>query len=111
MTRAEVEAAWLTLTRETLPGLAAARGWPVRADHCFQRILLDAVHGGRWYDFVAARPAYRHVDAALLDEAIALGKAVVAGSADLRVLNAQSLAWRGKGTKPAGRNSALTSRR
>ncbi len=48
--RKALEQDWLRLTRETLPALALARGWPVRADHCFQRILLDNVFGGRWYD-------------------------------------------------------------
>jgi hypothetical protein len=42
--RARLEADWLTLTRQTLPTLAKARRWPVSADHCFMRILLDAVH-------------------------------------------------------------------
>lgn len=45
--RAKLEAEWLTLTRQTLPRLAASRRWPVSADHCFMRILLDAVHGQR----------------------------------------------------------------
>ena len=53
--------------------------------------------GGRWYDRVRGRPAYRHLDAERLAAAVALGEAVVAGTADLRALNAQSLAWRGKG--------------
>ncbi|WP_242008370.1 GCN5-related N-acetyltransferase [Sphingomonas ginsenosidivorax] len=86
----------LTLTRETLPGLAAARRWPVRADHCFQRILLDAACGGRWYDHILARPAYRHAPPEILARAIALGDAVIAGTEDLHALNRRSLAWRGK---------------
>ena len=45
--RADLEAEWLELTRGILPGLARSRVWPVRADHCFQRILLDAVVGAR----------------------------------------------------------------
>jgi hypothetical protein len=59
--RAALEAHWLHLIRHTLPGLAPARDWPVRYDHCFARILLDQVCGGRWYDHVPARPAYRHL--------------------------------------------------
>jgi hypothetical protein len=93
-TRAALERAWLTLTGVTLPALAAARGWPVSADHCFQRILLDAAVGGVWYTAVARRPAYRHIDVALLGEAVRLGQAAAAGSADLAMLNRQSLAWR-----------------
>ncbi|WP_298812833.1 GCN5-related N-acetyltransferase [uncultured Sphingomonas sp.] len=96
MTRDALERRWLTLTRETMPALAAARSWPVRSDHCFQRILLDTAVGGVWYDAIPRRPAYRHADAAVLARAIDLGEAVIAGSADLAALNRQSLAWRGK---------------
>ena len=91
-----LEAEWLVLTREAMPAVAVARGWPVCADHCFQRILLDAAFGGRWYDFVVKRPAYRHADRAALKRAVALGRAVMAGEADLAELNRRSLAWRGK---------------
>ena len=87
---------WLTLTRETLPALATKRGWPIRADHCFQRVLLDNAVGGRWYDHIVGRPAYRHADPAVLARAIALGEAVIAGTADLAALNRRSLEWRGK---------------
>jgi hypothetical protein len=96
MERADLEAEWLALTRERLPALARARGWPVHADHCFQRILLDHAVGGRWYDAVARRPAYRHIAEPLLARAVALGHAVESGAADLPALNRQSLAWRGK---------------
>lgn len=96
MERVALERRWLVLTRETLPALAAARGWPVRADHCFQRILLDHAVGGRWYDHVAGRPAYRHIGADALARAVALGEAVAVGGADLPALNDRSLAWRGR---------------
>ena len=92
--RAALEAEWLTLTRETLPGLAGLRMWPVRADHCFQRILLDAAVGGVWYDAVPRRPAYRYMAVELLERAVALGQGAVDGTADLVALNRQSLAWR-----------------
>ena len=94
--RAALEARWLHLTRATLPGLAATRGWPVRFDHCFQRILLDNACGGRWLDLVEGRPAYRAIDVGRLSAAVALAEAVVAGGADLHALNTKSLAWRGK---------------
>ncbi|MDP1027371.1 hypothetical protein Q5H91_09110 [Sphingomonas sp. KR1UV-12] len=74
----------------------------MRADHCFQRILLDTACGGRWYDHIAGRPAYAHADNAVLARAVAMGRAVVAGDADLAALNRQSLAWRGKGRSGAG---------
>lgn len=95
--RAALEAEWLDLTRRVLPGLALARGWPVSADHCFQRILLDHAVGGRWYDHVAGRPAYRHVAADRLAAAVALARSAVRGEVDWGALNRRSLAWRGKG--------------
>ncbi|MFS0772155.1 GCN5-related N-acetyltransferase [Sphingomonas sp. 1P08PE] len=96
-TRHALETEWLHLTRDTLPPLAAARGWPVSADHCFQRILLDHGCGGRWYDHIPRRPAYVHAPDAVLARAVALAHAVIAGEVDLAALNDRSLAWRGKG--------------
>lgn len=98
-----LQARWLDLTRREMPALALARDWPVRADHCFQRILLDNAFGGVWYDHVAGRPAYTHADPTALAAAVALGEAVIAGKADLAELNRRSLAWRGKRpSKPGG---------
>ncbi len=95
--RARLETEWLTVTRQTLPALAQARRWPVSADHCFMRILLDAVHEGRWDRTVQGRPAYKHIELERLAAAVMLAERVVANETDLRTLNAQSLAWRGKG--------------
>jgi hypothetical protein len=94
--RAELEQRWLHLTRVALPGVAEARGWPIRFDHCFQRVLLDAACGGCWYDRVEGRPAYRHAPDVLLTTAVELGEELLAGTADLLALNRQSLAWRGR---------------
>ena len=96
MDREQLERRWLELTRVVMPELAAERGWPVRFDHCFQRILLDNACGGRWLDLVEGRPAYRAIDAGRLEAAVALAEAVVAARADLHALNAKSLEWRGK---------------
>lgn len=86
---------WFALTRERMPELADKRGWPVRFDHCFQRILLDNAVGGHWSEEIPA-PAYRNAPDDLLERAIALGEAAVAGEEDLAELNRNSLAWRGK---------------
>jgi len=94
--RPQLEARWLDLTRRELPALAEARGWPVRADHCFQRILLDNAFGGCWYGHVVGRPAYAHADPAALAKAVALGEAAVADAADMAELDRRSLDWRGK---------------
>lgn len=95
--RAPLEAEWLALTRERLPAAAGERGWPVRFDHCFARILLDNAFGAVWYDHVAGRPAYRHAPEPALREAVRLGRAALAGEADMAELNRRSLGWRGKG--------------
>lgn len=108
--RAALEAAWLMLTKVEMPALASARDWPVSADHCFQRILLDNAVGGIWYDAIPQRPAYRHAEAAVLARAIALGRAAIEGSADLHALNARSLAWRRQAKASASRSSVSVSR-
>lgn len=96
MRRANREAEWLRLTREMMPAVARERGWPVRFDHCFQRILLDAELGSPWTKRLAGRPAYKSVDDATLDRLIARAEAVLAGEADLHALDRASLAGRGK---------------
>lgn len=97
MSREALEARWLDLTRRALPEAARGRpDWPVRLDHCFQRILLDHAVGGVWYDAIPGRPAYAHAPAETLERAAALGEAVLADGADLAALNRRSLAWRGK---------------
>ena len=94
--RTALEDRWLALTRNSLPSLADSRRWPIRNDHCFQRVLLDAACGGCWYDHVSGRPAYRAASDAILARAVALADAVIAGTADLVVLNRESLDYRGK---------------
>ncbi|OQW48328.1 MAG: GCN5-related N-acetyltransferase [Proteobacteria bacterium SG_bin6] len=106
MSRAALEARCLDLTRLALPAVAAARGWPIRADHCFQRVLLDAACCGVWYDRIAGRPAYAHAPAPLLAEAVRLGEAVLAGAVALAPLNRQSLAWRRVGRASLSQQSA-----
>jgi len=71
------------------------RHWPVRNDHCFQRIVLDTVCGGVWYDHLA-RPAYKHLTRAEAMQAVSLCTDIIDGTADLNALNKQSLVWRGK---------------
>jgi hypothetical protein len=92
--RLALQAEWLHLTRVNLPALAATRGWPICADHCFQRILLDAACNGRWYDHITGRPAYAHATDDILAHAIALGRAAIEGEVNMTRLNRQSLAWR-----------------
>jgi len=94
---ADYVARYMTLTKEIMPRLAQTshQHWPVQNDHCFQRIVLDAVCGGIWYDHIA-RPAYKHLTRDQALRAVALCDAIISGEADLTELNRQSLAWRGK---------------
>ena len=95
--RARLIARYLHLTRQVMPDLAqsGARDWPVSRDHCFQRIVLDTLCCGIWYDHIP-RPAVRHLTEPDAAGAIALCEAIIAGDADLAALNRQSLIWRGK---------------
>lgn len=87
---------WRDLIERELPAAAARRpDWPIRLDHCFARVVLDAVYGRPWREAIPA-PAWRRMDATALARAIALAEAIRDGSADLRALNERSLAWRGK---------------
>ncbi|MFE1598594.1 GNAT family N-acetyltransferase [Methylobacterium sp. ID0610] len=92
---AAVQRRWRALVDERLPEAAAHRGWPVRLNHCFARILLDNACGGPWRESVAP-PAWVNMPPARLAAALALGEAVLAGEADLAELNRRSLSWRGK---------------
>ena len=84
---------WLVLTRTVLPALAAERRWPIRLDHCFMRVCLDAALGVRW-DTVVRRPAIRHLSDAQLRRAVAQAEAIIAEPDLLLRLNADSLRLR-----------------
>ena len=88
---------YLHLTRKVMPELAQSsrRHWPVRNDHCFQRIVLDTICGGVWYDHIA-RPAYKHISQVHLRAAVQLCHEIITGQTDLAALNRQSLTRRGK---------------
>lgn len=91
--RLALERRWRDLTDRRLPD-AAGPDWPVRLNHCFQRILLDQATNGVWYDAIPGRPAYAHAPDEVLLDAVDLGEAVLRGEADLDRLNRQSLRWR-----------------
>ena len=88
------------LVRVELPAAARAGRWTLRLDHCFARVILDEVFGGCWYDHLErgkGRSAEKQLDARQLQHAIQLGRGMLTnGEAEVRRLNAQSLAWRGK---------------
>lgn len=88
---------YIHLTRTVMPKLALGekRYWPVRNDHCFQRIVLDTICGGVWYEHIA-RPAYKHLSQSQASAAVQLCEQIIADEIDLALLNQRSLAWRGK---------------
>ncbi len=96
---------WRRLVDETLPLEAERRRmgprerhWPVHLNHCFARIILDAVCEGPWRDTIPP-PAWRNMDARTLARALALGEDLRRGRADLWALDAASLSMRGKRPK------------
>ena len=94
---ADLVSRYMLLTKEIMPNLARTSHmhWPVRNDHCFQRIVLDAVCGGVWYDHLL-RPAHKNLTQELAANAVDLCNDIISGDTDLVVLNRQSLKWRGK---------------
>jgi len=91
---ARIRAGWRSLAEERLPQAARAKGWQIRHDHCFARILLDVACGRPWREVIRP-PAWRNAPLPVLQRAIALGEAVLQGRRDLDALNRQSLALRG----------------
>jgi hypothetical protein len=90
---------YLELTNQTLPQLAATRRFPVRFNHCFQRIILDNLFGRCWYDVLDRRqgPAYLQLDQTQLEQAIGLARHIMTEpNSYLEQLNRKSLGWRGK---------------
>ena len=90
-------ATYIHLTKEVLPSMArnGQTDWPVSEDHCFQRIVLDHLCGGVWYEYLG-RPAYKHLTNDQAQRAVKLCEDIVDGHADLHKLNQQSLIWREK---------------
>jgi len=87
---------YLTLVTERLPAAAREAGtWPVDEDHCFARIVLDNVFGGRWDEHVDGRPAYEHLSPDELDAAIDVAEQLLArGRPLVEERNERSLRWR-----------------
>ncbi len=94
---ADLVSRYLVLTKEIMPHLARRSHphWPVCNDHCFQRIVLDTLCGGVWYDWLP-RPAYKNLTHDQAAKAVDLCNKIILGDIDLVVLNDQSLKWRGK---------------
>jgi hypothetical protein len=102
---AELIQEYLTLTRDVMPLLAqqikvehskgSTKKWPVEHDHCFQRIVLDNICEGAWYEFITS-PAYQHLNATQAKAAVLLCRRIINGQVNLTQLNQRSLNWRQK---------------
>lgn len=84
-----------------LPARAREAGdWPIRADHCFARVVLDSVFGDVWYDHVDGRPAYEHLTADELRAAVDVADRMLDGGRPVVAeLNANSLRRRDAGSR------------
>lgn len=90
----ELRAAYDRKVGEELPA-RATDDWPIRADHCFARVVLDNVFGGPWYDHVTGRPAYERLSVAELEAAIDIAdEMLVEGQPAVETYNQKSLGWR-----------------
>lgn len=79
--------------------LAKRRQFPVKYNHCFQRIILDNLFGRCWYEVLERKQgaAYKQLSQEQLERAIALCQATITRSDEyIRQLNQNSLRWRGK---------------
>ena len=81
---------------DALPAQARASGdWPIHADHCFARVVLDNLFQDVWYDHVNGRPAYKHLSRDKLEAAVAIADRMLAGGKPVVAdLNKNSLQWR-----------------
>ena len=94
---ADLVSRYMMLTKEVMPQMArdGSVKWPVRNDHCFQRIVLDNVCDGPWFEHLP-RPAYKNLSHDQAVRAVQLCEGIVADRVNLHDLNQKSLAWRGK---------------
>lgn len=84
--------------RDSLPAQArSSEDWPIRADHCFARVVLDNLFQDVWYDHVDGRPAYKHLSQDELQRAIDIADKMLAGGKPVvTALDGNSLQWRGQ---------------
>lgn len=103
--RAAFVSEWERLTVRSLPELAKTHKWPIRFDHCFQRVALDSAFGGCWYDHLRKKgPAIKQIGAADLGRAVAAARRMEEeGIAAVREMDEASLLWRDKKPKVGGR--------
>lgn len=76
-----------------LPAQARANGnWPIQADYCFARVVLDNLFQDVWYDHVKGRPAYKRLSQDELQTAIDIAdRMLIKGKPVVTDLNKSSL--------------------
>ena len=87
------------LTNQVMPEVARQQHWPVRLNHCFQRIILDTLFQDCWYnhlDRANRTPAYRQLSEQQLEDALAIAQRMLDSPETVRQLNRESLRYRGK---------------
>jgi hypothetical protein len=84
---------------EALPARAKNAGdWPIHADHCFARVVLDNVFDDVWTNHVTGEPAYKHLSPTELQTAIEIADTMLdEGRPAVTQYNDRSLAWRDTG--------------
>lgn len=111
ITHQSLTSRWTTIYKHTLPHLARSSApsqptWPVHLDHCFARIILDAIIGNStslrpdespspWTAKLKS-PAVRNMSTQQVESCIELGESIAQGKVDLVELDSLSLAARGK---------------
>lgn len=90
-------ATYLHYSKTVLPSLASQQPsmWPVKHDHCFQRVILDNVCGCAWYDVIPT-PAYQNLTTEQADAAATLSVQIANRQVCIHTLNQKSLKWRDK---------------
>lgn len=95
---------YIELTNEVLPKLAHEQHWPVRYNHCFQRIILDTIFKDCWYNHLdrsSGVPTCKQLTDSQLQQAIQVSKRMISSLETVEELNRSSLSYRNKLVNPS----------
>ena len=90
----KLQLGYLRIVNDILPAIAKNRNFPVHLNHCFGRILLDALFCDCWYDHIDRKkgPAYKQLTEVQLKLVIEIAEKIVASDDYyIQFLNNQSL--------------------
>lgn len=99
MSTQELQEKYLDLTNQVMPQLAREKEWPVRFNHCFQRIILDTLFQDCWYRHLnrtSSAPAYKQLSSHQLQQALVIAQDMIDSPEKVKELNHQSLKYRQK---------------